>query len=102
MIGSGGVRFPPLPDPSGSGTSYIGSTQIEVELNFRARLTVQVTPIPEIGGTWTAWLDPAEVGPGTVTTTLWVRAQNLNLAAFPGGMTGVQVATVKIFYVPAP
>jgi len=100
MICIGGVCFPLLPDPSGSGTSYIGSTQIEVELNFRARLTASVTPIAAIGGSWNAWLDPAEVGPGTVTTTLWIRAENLNLGAFPGGLTGVQVATVTVYYVP--
>jgi len=102
MICIGGVCFPLLPDPGAPSSSrtYIGSTQIEVELNFRARLSARITPIPAIGGTWSAWLDPAEVGPGTVTTTLWVRGEDLNLEAFPAGMTGVQVATVTILYVP--
>ena len=75
--------------------------QIELELNFRGQLTAEVTPIPAIGGTWTAWLDPDVVGPGIVTTTLWVRGANLNLAALPGGCTNVHVATVAIFVVPA-
>jgi hypothetical protein len=71
-----------------------------MELNFRGRLTAEVTPIPTINGTWTAWLDPDVVGPGTVTTTLWIKAENLNVAALPGGSTDVQVATVRIFVVP--
>jgi len=102
LICIGGECFPLDPDPSAPGAShtYIGSVELEIELNFRARLSAEVTPIPEIGGTWTAWLDPAEIGPGTATTTLWVRAENLDLSAFPGGTTGVQVATVTIFYVP--
>jgi hypothetical protein len=99
VICVGGNCIPLLPDPSAPSSSYtyIGSTQIEMELNFRGQITAEVTPIPTIGGTWTAWLDPDVVGPGTATTTLWVRGENLNLAALPGGSTSVQVATVTMF-----
>jgi len=102
VIKIGGSSFSLSPDPSASSSprTYIGSVQIEVEVNFRARLSAQISPIPAIGGMWSAWLEPAELGPGTVTTTLWVRGEDLDLSAFPAGLTGVQVATITIFAAP--
>lgn len=87
--------------PAGSNT-FIGSTTLEIELNFRGRFTAEVTPTSAVGGKWSAWLEPDTVGPGDVTTTLWVKGENLDLTALPAGSTDVQVATVQLFVVPAP
>jgi hypothetical protein len=91
------------PDPASPGTNtFIGSVELEIELNFKGQFTAEVTPTSAAGGTWTAWLDPDIVGPGDVTTTLWVKGENLDLSALPGGTKDVQVAEVSIFVVPAP
>ncbi len=74
--------------------------KIQIDPDFRARLSARITPIPAIGGSWSAWLDPAELGPGTVTTTLWVQVEGPDPSAFSGGTTGVQVATVTILAAP--
>ena len=96
----GGRCFPLLVDPGASNT-FIGSIELPLESNFRARLTAQVTPDPSINGKWTAWLDPDVVGPGQSRTTLWVRAEGLDLSGIPGGSKDVQVATVSLFAQPA-
>jgi len=104
VICLGGTCFPLLGDPSApsSSNTFIGSTALQLESNFKAKLTAQVTPDPSIGGKWTAWLDPDVVGPGEATTTLWIRGENLDLSGIPGGSKDVQVATVSIFAQPAP
>jgi hypothetical protein len=91
-------------DPSvpASSNTYIGSTTVEIEINFRAMFTATATATSAAGGTWTAWLDPAILGPGTVTTALWVRGENLNLAALPAGSEDIQVAQVQVYAAPAP
>lgn len=100
----GGNCIPLSPDPNAlpSSYTYIGSAQVQVELNFKGQFSVTVTPTSAAGGTWTGWVVPALAGPGTVTLTLWVKGENLNLAALPGGATDVQVAEVKLYVVPAP
>ncbi len=100
----GGSCIHLLPDPSAPASSYtyIGSTSLTIELNFKGRLTATVVATSAAGGTWTAWLVPDIVGPGEVTTELWVKGENLNLAALPAGSTDVQVAVVTLSVVPAP
>ena len=84
--------YPDLLQPLNNGVCKGGGT----------KFTAEITPTSPAGGTWTAWLDPDVVGTGDVTTTLWVRGQNLNLGALPGGSKDVQVAEVRVFVVPAP
>ena len=45
---------------------------------------------------------PEIVGPGDVTVQIWVRVENLDISALPGGLPNVQVAEVKLFVVPVP
>jgi hypothetical protein len=87
------------PDPN-SPNAYIGSTDVTFEMNFRGQFTVDVVPTSPAGGTWTGWLVPDTLGPGTVTGRLWVRGEDLNLAALPPGQ--VQVAEVHIYVAPVP
>jgi len=90
-------------DPSTSRSSnvFIGSASVEFEINFRATLSVEVTAASAAGGTWTGWVDPENaVGPGTVTVTIRVRGENLDLSALSPLGTSVQVADVSLFLVP--
>ena len=100
----GGSCIPLLPDPNAPASSYtyIGYTDVTVNLNFKGKFTVTVTPTSAAGGTWTGWLVPDVVGPGPATMQLWVKGENLDLSAIPAGSTDVQVAEVKLFVVPAP
>jgi hypothetical protein len=87
-------------DPS-SPNAVIGSRVLEIEMNFKGQLSAVVTATSPAGGTWTGWLDPDTIGPGDVTTTLWVRGENLDYSALPAGST-VQVAQVDLYVVPVP
>ena len=100
-VGSDCVTLEPDPSAPPSSYTYIGHVTLELEMNFRGKLTAEVTPASPAGGKWTGWLDPDIVGPGDVTTELWVKGENLDLSALPGGTTA-QVATVHIYVVPAP
>ncbi|UCD50515.1 MAG: hypothetical protein JSW27_23690 [Phycisphaerales bacterium] len=84
-----------------SGNTYVGCTTLSLELNFQALLSVEITPGPGIGGTWSGTLDPAIVGPGEATTQICVTVEDLDTGLLPPG-NDVQVATVSLFAVPAP
>jgi hypothetical protein len=90
-------------DPGTGVTSNTGAVSIpvEIDLNFRGRLSLEVTPTSAGGGTWTGWLDPEVAGPGRVRLTLHIACENLDFTALPGGVAGQQVAEVKLFVVPA-
>jgi hypothetical protein len=75
--------------------------ELEIQTNFAGRYIAEVTPTSLAGGTWTAWVEPEVLGPGTVTGTLWVRGENLNLARLPNGSGEVQVAEVHVKVRPA-
>jgi hypothetical protein len=97
-VGDGFLVLAPDPTaPSGSNT-YIGSVDVDVELNFRAQLTATIQATSAAGGKWSAWLVPDTVGPGKDTFVLWVKGENLDLGALPGGSKDVEVAQVE-FYV---
>ena len=102
VVRFGGTYFPLDPDPDAPSAShtFIGSGTIELDLNFEATLSVTVAPTSSAGGTWTGWVDPDEaVGPGTVTMTIWVKGENLDLAALPAGGQTVEVAEVTLLMV---
>ncbi len=101
-IGGNCIELEPDPNAPASSYTYIGHTTLQVELNFKGKLTATVTPTSPAGGTWTGWVVPDVVGPGTVTVQLWVKGENVNIAALPGGSKNVQVAEVKLFVVPVP
>lgn len=90
-----------LPDPNsiGPGYTYDGCTSITLELNFRAQLSVQVTPASGVNGTWSGTVVPNVVGPGTVTVQICVRVEHLDISTLPAG--NMQVATITLSAVPA-
>ncbi len=85
----------------GSPGSYGGCADLTVVLNFQAQLSVQITPAPGVGGTWTGTLDPDILGPGEVTTELCIEVVDLDISSLPPG-NDVQVATVTLLAAPAP
>ncbi len=84
-----------------AGTTYAGCTTLTLELNFRALLSVEITPGIGVGGTWSGTLDPDTVGPGEVTTQICVTVEDLDISGLPPG-NDIQIATVSLFAVPAP
>lgn len=96
----GETCVPLILSPDSSNT-FVGEVLVELELNFAGLLTAEVEATSPAGGTWTAWLVPDLVGPGVVTTTLFVMGEDLDLSAFPAGSTDVQVAQVTLYVVPA-
>jgi hypothetical protein len=96
--------FPLSPDPMAppSSYTYIGSVDVEAELNFKGEWIVTVEATSAAGGTWTGWVVPSIAGPGVVSLTIWVKGENLDLGALPGGAKDVQVAEISLFVRPAP
>ena len=86
------------PDPSAplASNTFLGSVDLEIDLNFQARVRATVTAESPAGGKWTGWLEPDVIGPGTSVTTLWVRGEGLDLLALPAGSKNVQVAGVTL------
>jgi len=99
-IGGNCIKLSPDPNVPPSAHAYIGHTNVGIELNFKGKLSVTVTGTSPAGGTWTGWVVPDVVGPGAVTVQLWVRVEDLDISALPGGAKNVQVAEVKLFVVP--
>jgi len=95
-IGQQCIPLFPDPDAPGSSNTFLGSATLELELNFQGLLTAEITATSPAGGTWTAWLIPDLVGPGLVTTTLWVRGENVDYMALPAASNSVQVAEVSL------
>jgi hypothetical protein len=76
--------------------TYNGSVKVEIESNLKLQLFVDVTATSPAGGMWTGWTDPDTVSPPGGTVTLYVKGENLDLAALPPGSTTVQVAEAEI------
>ena len=89
-------------DPSASSASntFIATVDVDIELNFRGKLSVTAAATSAAGGKWTASVVPDIIGPGPATVTLTVKGENLDLAALPGGSQNVQVAEVEFFVTP--
>lgn len=104
VVCSGDTCWALSPDPMAppSSYTYIGSVDVETELNFAGQFSVGVEPTSAAGGTWTGWVVPSIAGPGVVNLTLWVKGENLDLGALPGGAKDVQVAEVTLYLRPAP
>jgi len=100
-VGDGYVTLRPDPNAPSTSNTYLGSSEIDVNgMGFQGRLTVAVTSKSAAGGKWTGWVVPDIVGPDAATVVLWVRGENLNLAALPSGTTDAQVADVTIYITP--
>jgi hypothetical protein len=87
------------PNAPSSSNTYIGSLAVNLNgVPTVLQLRVDVTATSAAGGTWTGWAVPSTVSPTQTLTTIWVRGQNLNLAALPAGLKDVQVAEASLYY----
>ena len=100
-MGDNCITLDPDPSSSGSSANYLASMNLDVDLNFRAKIMVTITATSPAGGKWTGWAVPDTIGPGQATITVWIKGENLNLAALPAGSKTVQVATVDLYAGPA-
>ncbi len=90
-----------LDGPSaGGGYTYSGCVTLEIELNFRAQLSIEITPVAGVGGNWSGTLDPDVVGPGTVETDLCIQVENLDISKLPPGQN-TTIAEITLYAAPA-
>ena len=99
-VGDGYLTLHPDPNAPSSSNTYLAQCGCHIELNFQGQLGVTVTSQSAAGGRWSGWVIPDTIGPGEAVVTLWVKGENLNLAALPAGAQEVLVAAVDFFVVP--
>ncbi len=98
-----GNRIALTPDLTapGPGFTFSACADVTIDLNFKAQLSVAVTPASGVNGTWTGTVKPPIVGPGTATVQICVQVTSLDLSTLPAD-SNAQVATVTVQGVPAP
>ena len=92
----------PSVSPGYPPVTVTGSASFSFYMNFPGILSVVVTPTSAAGGTWTAWFDPdpGVVGPGTVSVTVRVRGENVDIAQLSPGTH--KLAELRIYVQPVP
>jgi hypothetical protein len=100
-FGSSGIRLFRDPDCPDTSRTFSGCVNVTVTTNFRAKLSLKITPKTGVNGTWQGTITPDVVPAGQSNVVVCVTADDLNLAAIPAGQN-VQVAQVSILAVPAP
>ena len=98
-LGSNALHLQYIGPSTGGGYAYGGCVDLIIELNFRALLTLEITPAPGVGGNWSGTLDPDIIGPGEEEVELCVEVQNLDISNLSPGQN-VQVATITLFATP--
>ncbi|MCX5647445.1 MAG: right-handed parallel beta-helix repeat-containing protein [Phycisphaerae bacterium] len=99
-VGDGFLTLTPDPSAPSSSNTYIGRLDVDIDLNFKGKLSVTVTAQSAAGGKWSASVVPDTIGPGTATVTLSVKGEGLNLAALPAGSKDVLAASADFFVMP--
>ncbi len=94
------LQLVPDPNSTGPGYTYNGCTNITLEMNFQAQLSVRVTPAAGVNGTWSGTVTPNVAGPGLVTVQICVHVEHLDVGTLPGG-NNVQVASITLSAAPA-
>ncbi|MCU0918613.1 MAG: hypothetical protein MUC88_29260, partial [Planctomycetes bacterium] len=101
FVDIGGAIVPLDPDLESSDPThtYTACILAWLEVDFRAHLSVVVTPTSPAYGTWSASVFPEEVGPGEVRVEICVRGENVHLPDVSGGDRLV-VAEVTVLAAP--
>jgi len=86
-------------DPEAS-NAFMGITTVTLQLDFRGRLAVEVTPMTGTAGTWQGFAVPELVGPGVASVGILLQAENPDLSEPPPD-DGAQVAEVSLIVLPA-
>jgi len=77
-----------------------GHVTVTLQLDFRGRLAVDVTPATMAGGTWQGVAVPEPVGPGTARVRILVQAEGVNLSELSSA-GDIPVAEVALVVLPA-
>jgi hypothetical protein len=80
--------------------SLFGHTMVTLQLDFRGRLAVDVTPAITAGGTWQGFAVPKLAGPGTASVRILVQAEGVNLSELSSA-SDMPVAEVSLAVLPA-
>lgn len=100
-FGNNGIRLFRDPDCPTTSRTFSNCVTATVTANFRARLSLNITPKAGIGGTWQGTVTPDIVPAGQSNVQVCITVNGLNLASIPAGQN-VQVANVSILAVPEP
>ncbi|MGE5294379.1 MAG: hypothetical protein ACM3VT_06085 [Solirubrobacterales bacterium] len=100
-FGTNGIEIFRDPNCTTETRTFSGCVNARVTSNFRARLSLRITPLATVGGTWTGTVTPDVIPAGESTVAVCVTAMDLDLTAIPAGQN-MQVATVSIMAVPEP
>lgn len=100
-FGDNGIQLMRDPNCPADGRTFSGCVNATVQTNFRARLSLRITPVAGVGGTWSGSITPEVIPAGETTVMVCITAANLDLTAVPPGQD-TQVATVSILGVPEP
>lgn len=100
--GSGIMYDVPSPPPAFP-ISFYGEVELTFLMKFKGIIKVEIQATSAADGTWNAWLDPdpGVVGPGMVTVTVKISADNVDLSQLPAGTTQ-QLAVLSVLVQPVP
>lgn len=100
-FGDNGIQLFRDPQCPTTPRNFFGCVNVTVTTNFRARLSLNITPVAGINGTWQGTITPEVVPAGQSSVQVCINAEGVNLSAIPAGQN-VQVAQVSILAVPEP
>jgi len=95
-----GDRIIPLHKDREASNRLFGHTTVTLQLDFRGRLAVDVTPATLMGGTWQGCVMPELAGPGTASVRIFVQAEDID-AGDPPPDSGIPTAEVSLVVIPA-
>ncbi len=98
-FGNNGIRLFRDPTCPATPRTFTGCVNVTVSSNFRARLSLRITPLASVNGNWTGTITPSVVSAGQSNVLVCITADGVNLAGIPAGQS-VQVAQVSILAVP--
>jgi len=77
----------------------LGCTTVTLQLDFRGRLAVEVSPMIGTAGTWQGLAVPELVGPGVASVSILLQAEDIDLSGLPPG-NEVPVAEISLVVLP--
>ncbi len=99
-LGGNPIQLMPDLTAPGPGFTFSGCVDATIDLNYRAQLSVKVTPASGVKGTWKGTVTPPTVDAGTSTIQICVQVTSLDLSTLPAD-ANAQLATVTILSAPA-
>lgn len=90
-----GIRINRDPQCPPSARPFSGCILVGIESPSAAKLSVQITPVPGMGGTWTATVSPDEIPAGNSVVEVCVEVNGIDLSKIPAGQD-VKVADIVL------